>query len=67
MMRPGQYLVCEFQLEHEDTIGYPRQLRAMVERHGIPLSLYRDQHSTFQRNHKHWTLEEELAGRQAPT
>jgi hypothetical protein len=29
--------------------------------------LYRDQHGTFQRNDKHWTLEEQLAGRQAPT
>lgn len=63
----GTVLACAFQLEHEDTIGYLRQLRVMVERHGIPLSLYRDQHSTFQRNDKHWTLEEELAGRQAPT
>lgn len=63
----GTVLACEFQLEHEDTVGYLRQLRSMVERHGIPLSLYRDQHSTFQRNDKHWTLEEELAGRQTPT
>ncbi len=39
----------------------------MVEEYGIPLSLYRDQQSTFQRNDKHWTLEEELAGKQAPT
>jgi hypothetical protein len=63
----GKVLACEFQLEHEDTLGYLRQLRSMVERHGIPLSLYRDQHSTFQRNDKHWTVEEELAGRQTPT
>jgi len=34
---------------------------------GVPLSLYRDQHGTFQRNDKNWTMEEELAGRQAPT
>lgn len=63
----GKMLACEFREEHEDTIGYLRQLRCMVERYGIPLSLYRDQHSTFQRNDKHWTVEEELAGRQAPT
>jgi transposase len=63
----GQVLVCGFQLEPEDTLGYLRQLRALVERHGVPLSLYRDQHGTFQRNDKHWTLEEQLAGRQAPT
>jgi hypothetical protein len=63
----GKMLACEFREEHEDTIGYLRPLRSMVERHGIPLSLYRDQHSTFQRNDKHWTMEEELAGRQTPT
>jgi hypothetical protein len=63
----GTVLAARFQLEHEDTLGYLRQLRALVERHGIPLSLYRDQHGTFQRNDKHWTAEEELAGRQTPT
>jgi len=60
-------VAARFQLEHEDTIGYLRQFRAMSERYGLPLSLYRDQHGTFQRNDKHWTLEEELVGRQAPT
>ncbi len=59
-------LAAQFQLEHEDTIGYLRQLRVLVERYGVPLSLYRDQHGTFQRNDKNWTLEEELAGRQSP-
>ena len=63
----GQVLACAFQLEHEDTVGYLRQLRVLVERYGVPLSLYRDQHGTFQRNDKHWTMEEQLAGRQAPT
>jgi len=63
----GQVLAAQFQLEHEDTVGYLRPLRVMVERYGIPLSLYRDQHGTFQRNDKHWTLQEELAGRQSPT
>ena len=32
-----------------------------------PLSLFRDQHSSFQRNDQHWTRAEELAGRQDPT
>lgn len=63
----SRVLAAHFQLEHEDTVGYLRQLRAMVERHGVPLSLYRDQHGTFQRNDKHWTVEEELAGRRSPT
>lgn len=63
----GKVLATRFQLEHEDTVGYMRQFRVVVERYGIPLSLYRDQHGTFQRNDKHWTVEEELAGRQSPT
>jgi hypothetical protein len=41
--------------------------RNQVERHGIPLSIYRDQHGTLQRNDKNWSLEEQLAGRQFPT
>ena len=63
----GQMLAAQFQLEYEDTWGYLRRLREMVERYGIPLSLYRDRHSTFQRNDQHWTTEEQLAGRQTPT
>src|SRR5258708_16920984 len=39
----------------------------MIRAHGIPLSLYRDRHSIFQRNDSHWTLAEQLAGKQAPT
>jgi len=31
------------------------------------LSLYRDRHSIFQRNDPHWTLAEQLAGKQSPT
>lgn len=63
----GQVLAARFQLEHEDTVGYLRVLREVVERHGIPLSLYRDRHGTFQRNDQYWSVEEELAGRQTPT
>ncbi len=63
----GRVLAAGFQREPEDTVGYLRQLRSMVSRYGIPLSLYRDRHGTFQRNDKSWTLEEELAGRQGPT
>jgi hypothetical protein len=63
----SQVTAARFQLEHEDTLGYLRRLREMVERYGVPLSLYRDQHGTFQRNDKNWTLEEEMTGRQSPT
>ena len=63
----GQILAAHFQLESENTVGYLRALHAMIATHGIPLSLYRDRHAIFQRNDSHWTLAEQLAGKQAPT
>ena len=63
----GQILSAHFQLEAENTLGYLRALHAMVTAPGIPLSLYRDRHSIFQRNDAHWTLAEQLAGKQSPT
>ena len=63
----GKVPLALFQLEGEDTAGYLRLTRQVVEQHGVPLSIYRDQHSTFQRNDAHWTVEEQLAGTQAPT
>jgi hypothetical protein len=63
----GQILSAHFQLEPENTVGYLRALDVMIATHGIPLSLYRDRHSIFQRNDSHWTLAEQLAGKQAPT
>jgi hypothetical protein len=62
-----QILAAHFQLESENTLGYLRALHTMIITHGIPLSLYRDRHSIFQRNDAHWTLAEELAGKQTPT
>lgn len=59
--------LARFQLEHEDTAGYLRLSRQLVEQTGIPLSIYRDQHGTFQRNDEHWSVQEQLAGRQDPT
>jgi transposase len=63
----GQILAAHFQLEAENTLGYLRALHAMITAHGVPLSLYRDRHSIFQRNDAHWTLAEQLAGKQSPT
>jgi transposase len=63
----GQILAAHFQLEAENTLGYLRSLHTMITTHGVPLSLYRDRHSIFQRNDSHWTLAEQLAGKQAPT
>jgi transposase len=63
----SQILAAHFQLEAENTLGYLRALGSMITTHGVPLSLYRDRHSTFQRNDAHWTLAEQLAGKQSPT
>jgi transposase len=60
-------LAAHFQLEPENTVGYLFSLRTMILTHGIPLSLYRDRHGIFQRNDAHWTLPEQLAGKQTPT
>jgi len=62
-----QILAAHFQLEAENTVGYLFSLRTMILTHGIPLSLYRDRHAIFQRNDAHWTVAEELAGKQSPT
>jgi transposase len=63
----GQILSAHFQLEAENTVGYLRSLYAMITNHGVPLSLYHDRHSIFQRNDSNWTLAEQLAGKQSPT
>lgn len=62
-----QILAAHFQLEPENTLGYLRTLHTLITTFGVPLSLYRDRHSIFQRNDPHWTLAEQLAGQQAPT
>jgi transposase len=63
----SQILAARFQLEPENTLGYLRVLHTMITAHGLPLSLYRDRHNIFQRNDAHWTLAEELSGKQTPT
>src|SRR6202451_1701528 len=50
-----------------DERGYLRLLRRLLRRYGVPLSFYGDRHSVFVRNDDHWTVEEQLAGRQGPT
>lgn len=52
---------------HEDLHGYVVALRQMILRYGVPCTLYGDRSSILVRNDSHWTLEEELAGKQAPT
>jgi len=63
----GKVYSARFQAEPEDSAGYLRTLRHLVEARGIPWSVYRDRHGTFQRNDDHWSVAEQLAGRQLPT
>jgi transposase len=63
----GKVVAARFQREAENAAGYFGCLHSLLTTHGIPLSLYRDRHSIFQRNDPHWTREEELAGQQFPT
>jgi transposase len=62
----GAILAARF-FPFEGTEGYLWLLRQMVTRYGIPISIYQDRHGSLRRNDDHWTLEEELAGRQEPT
>jgi transposase len=55
----GKVPSARFQGEPEDSAGYLRTLRHMVESRGIPWSVYRDRHGTFQRNDDHWPAAEQ--------
>jgi hypothetical protein len=59
---PGGHFV-----EQECAAAYLGVLRAVVAAHGVPWSIYMDQHGALRRNDDHWTLAEELRGRQDPT
>ena len=50
-----------------ESAGSLRLFRNLVTTTGVPTAIYRDQHSTMQRNDKNWSLAEPLAGRQFPT
>jgi transposase len=62
----GAILAARF-FVFEGTEGYLWLLRQIVTQYGIPISIYQDRHGSLKRNDDHWTLEEELAGRQEPT
>lgn len=59
---PGAHFV-----EQECAAGYLRLLHAIVSELGVPWSIYMDRHGSLKRTDDHWTLEEELRGRQDPT
>ena len=62
----GKVLVARF-FPFEGSSGYLWLLREVVKHYGIPLVMYHDRHGSLYRNDSHWSLEEQLAGRQEPT
>jgi hypothetical protein len=63
----GELLSGAHFVEQECAAGYLRVLRDVVTTHGVPWSIYMDQHGALKRNDDHWTLAEELRGAQDPT
>ena len=62
----GKLLAARF-FPFEGSSGYLWLLRAVVKGYGVPGAMYHDRHGSLHRNDSHWTLEEQLAGRQEPT
>lgn len=51
----------------ESSEGYLHLLGEILETHGIPMAIYHDQHSSLVRTDGHWSLQEQMQGRQFPT
>ena len=51
----------------EDLHGYTLMLRDLITGHGVPWTIYGDRAGILVRNDRHWTIEEELEGRQRPS
>ena len=62
----GDVLKGVFRLQ-EDLHGYATLFHQLFQDYGLPLAFYGDGTGVLVRNDDHWTLEEELAGRQNPT
>jgi len=62
----GKLLAARF-FPFEGSSGYLWLLKTVVKRYGVPGAMYHDRHGALHRNDSHWTLEEQLAGRQEPT
>ncbi len=62
----GKLLAARF-FPFEGSSGYLWLLKEIVKKHGIPMVMYQDRHGALHRNDSHWSLEEQLAGRQEPT
>ena len=62
----GTVLALTFR-DQEDLHGYTVVLRDTIQHHGVPWTLYGDRAAILVRNDPHWTVEEELEGRQRPS
>jgi len=63
----GEVVAATFRAQ-EDAQGYLLVLRTVLQTKGIPVAIYRDRHSIFERRERElWTLAEELAGERVPT
>lgn len=62
----GDILALHFR-PAEDVHGYTTLFQHLFTTHGLPLALYGDGLNLLVRNDGHWSLDEQLAGRQAPT
>jgi transposase len=51
----------------EDVHGYTTLFRDVFTRHGLPVAVYGDRLNLLVRNDRHWSVEEQLVGAQAPT
>lgn len=51
----------------EDVHGYATLFHQLFTQHGLPLAVYGDRLNLLIRNDRHWSVDEQLAGRQAPT
>ena len=61
----GEILTLVFR-PTEDLHGYVVLLHQLIRGHGVPVALYGDRSGILVRNDSHWTLKEQLAGRQTP-
>ena len=61
----GKLLALTFRPQ-EDLHGFAVVLEQVLTRYGVPDVLYGDQTGIAVRNDRHWSLDEELAGRQLP-
>lgn len=51
----------------ESSAAYLGLLDMVLRRHGVPMSVYQDRHGALVRTDDHWSVEEQLQGRQYPT